>query len=58
MKKYFEKRNKFCCPVCGCNFTYRSIWAWLSRPHFFDIWRYNKCPECGVSNWMKRIKVE
>ena len=56
MKKYFVKRNKFQCPHCLADFEMPNFWLWLRCPHFFDVWRYVKCPVCGKKSWMKRKK--
>ena len=56
MKTYFDNRNKFICPSCGYFIKYNSFWAWVSRPHMFDEWRFIKCPKCKKRSWMRRIK--
>lgn len=56
MRKYLEKLNKFTCPNCGHTFEITNLMKWIACPHFFDIWRSIKCPECGVRSWMKRVK--
>jgi DNA-directed RNA polymerase subunit RPC12/RpoP len=53
-KKYFEKRRKFKCPYCSADIEL-GLWEWLKCPHFFDIWRYVKCPVCEIRLWMKRV---
>lgn len=56
MKKYFEKRNKFVCPMCGYYFEISNFWKWLGCIKLFDTWRYVKCPQCKKKSWMKRVK--
>lgn len=55
IKEYFEKRNTFICTHCGHEFTIHNFLIWLFRPHLFDKWRYNKCPECYAWRWMKIV---
>ena len=43
----------FVCPHCGYEFTIHNFWIWLLRPHLFDKWRYNRCPDCKTWRWMK-----
>ena len=40
----------------AADFEVPNFWMWLHCPHFFDIWRYVKCPVCGRKSWVKRVK--
>ena len=61
LRKEYEalqaKQIKLICPNCGKPNFYRNWFEWVLHTPFHGFGkRKTKCPWCGKSSWVKRIK--
>ena len=54
LKQYYETHRHVICPNCKHIFSFETPWNWLCAPHWFDKYRFTKCPRCRGWYWMEK----